>query len=270
MTKYLKARIQKKTEAADEHPILFAGEMSRAIREGRKTQTRRVIKPQPVWDHGAWTVPGFFCNTAQGFSEGILQSAFKCPYGVTGDRLWGRETHYRCEVEGQGVGVPFLVYPEEFDESGPCPTVLRPWQFSPGKVLKWGCRPSIFMFRWASRLLLEVKDVRVERVQDITEEDAEAEGIFDASGLHWWDCLGPYEEYCGHESPEEHFARLWDSINAKPKPAYTRDDDGKKVIDHYVSYPWENVQEARKHRGKPWLVIGNPWVFVIVFLEIKT
>lgn len=70
-----------------ERPILFSAPMTLAILEGRKTVTRRIIKPQPVWDHGAWQVPGFAANTDRGFSESLLQSSFQCPYGQIGDRL---------------------------------------------------------------------------------------------------------------------------------------------------------------------------------------
>ncbi len=95
----------------------------------------------------------------------------RCPYGIPGDRLWVRESFWIAEMEGQGIGNQFLVYDEEMDKE-PHPSKLRP-TFD----MKWGHNPSIHMPRWASRITLEVTEVRVKKLQQITEEDAKSEGV---------------------------------------------------------------------------------------------
>lgn len=132
-----------------ERPILFSGAMVRAILEGRKTQTRRLVKPQPpstARSKKPW------CSV-----EDLLKA---CPYGVAGDRLWVRETFanngYELFYRADGVALPPRM------PSGPA---------------KW--KPSIFMPRAACRLVLEVTAVRVERLQEISGGDAWAEGVSD-------------------------------------------------------------------------------------------
>lgn len=127
-----------------DRPIIFNAAMIRAILEGRKTVTRRVIKPQPI----EWMV-GSGCNAFCGEDEKWRL----CPYGKIGQRLWVRET--------QAKNYP-AVYMADV---------------SPGFYPSYLWRPSIHMPREASRITLEVTGVRVERVQDITEADAEAEGF---------------------------------------------------------------------------------------------
>lgn len=171
-----------------DRPIIFSGPMVRALLEGRKTQTRRVLNPQPVWDHGALGIEDkagrwvFCANTERGFGEGLPRSRFKMPY-APGDRLYVREAHSLHRAHGQDFttpandhgkrwgpwsGLPIAVSPDKtqvayyregFDRSGPP---------------RW--RPSIHMPRWASRLTLPVTEVRVQRLQDISETDAKAEG----------------------------------------------------------------------------------------------
>ena len=175
-----------------ERPILFSGPMVRAILEGRKTQTRRVVKPQPPTAFVTVRVEDgtqfSWCLRNQSAFD-LPESAadwltLRCPYGVPGDRLWVRETWGSCTTNGtvcSGYRADVALRPEI--EAG---------------VDRW--RPSIHMPRWASRLLLEVKAVRVERLQEISEDDAFAEGI---SGGDW---LG---------NPVGTYRELWDSINAK-------------------------------------------------------
>jgi hypothetical protein len=157
-----------------EKPILFSGPMIRAILEGRKTMTRRVIVPQPTAFR--------FGRPVKGDGESVRE--LKCPYGQPGDRLWVRETWSR-DPSGDSV----------FYRAG-----------SPGYAGSWitgtpvdAWRPSIFMPRALSRILLEMTAVRVERVQDISEEDAKAEGS------PWEDCWMSYRQS---------FEALWNSINA--------------------------------------------------------
>ena len=149
-----------------ERPVLFSATMVRAILDGRKTQTRRIIKPQPYIDE-----MGNFCwngeNFGQDFNGPCIQAIaspipssktkrVRCPYGKPGDRLWVRETFNH---DGEKY-----IYAADLNELG---------------VQKWAAqwKPSIHMPRSASRILLEITGVRVERLQDISEEDAIAEGI---------------------------------------------------------------------------------------------
>ena len=143
-----------------EHPILFNGEMVRATMERRKTQTRRPMRPQPMVDDGCMLEP----NMA------------RSPFGTPGDRLWVRETFavlsdqtnglgYSCDLLGHAYAAdPFARY-GEWDSDFAIDV----------QDIRW--RPSIHMPRAASRTTLTVKRVWAERVQDITEADAAAEGV---------------------------------------------------------------------------------------------
>lgn len=129
-----------------ERPILYSAPMVRAILSGEKTQTRRVIKGDWVFD---------------GDESGSGWEAPTCPYGLPGDRLWVRESFALWPEQGEGEG-PGIAYRAD-DES-----------FEPFTSY-W--RPSIHMPRWASRITLEITGVRLERVQDISDGDILAEGV---------------------------------------------------------------------------------------------
>ena len=150
-----------------EYPIIFSGPMVRAILDGRKTQTRRVIKPQPK---GEFCRYGFHMPTQAIWTDLTVVS---CPYGQPGDLLWVRETFAAAGDQS------WVEYRADCDS----------------KVIRW--RPSIHMPRSASRLTLRITDVRVQRVQEISEEDARAEGTTGLAGA----MTG--------------FPYLWESINAK-------------------------------------------------------
>ena len=179
-----------------ERPILFSGAMVRAILEGKKTQTRRVVKWPEGFEPETATVERF-----QRYPDGSYRAivwgspyddgafSVKCKYGGPGDRLWVRETWgvHRCIEQAYQrdrcqVGVGLLHY--KADEG--CHPVKR-----------W--RPCIHMPRWASRIALEVTGVRVERVQEISVEDALAEGMLASD---------PYKLAGEYEA-------LWNEINAK-------------------------------------------------------
>lgn len=156
--------------------------MVRATLEGRKTVTRRVIKPK---FGGAIIAPGGRGIALESLGDTIKTNL--CPYGVSGDRLWVRETLEKAN--GVAVGYPA-------DGSWlPC----TPWMWKRNKV------PSIHMPRWASRILLEITDVRVERLQDITPEQALAEGVKS--------CERDLDPVGNDYSPYELFSMLWTSIN---------------------------------------------------------
>ncbi len=199
-----------------ERPILMAGPMVRAILDGSKTQTRRVIKPQPELCKS--NVPGasdedWFHWKGENYDDYNPIEA-KCPYGKPGDQLWVRETcillppdHYLDPTKprdaivngGQLNGVAYRANTDaEGDE------IRKEYGY------KW--RPSIHMPRWASRINLLVKDVRVERLQDISKDDAIAEGVpeeFSAEFEHW----DGDPDMC-----QKIFGKFWDSINAKKHP----------------------------------------------------
>lgn len=192
-----------------ERPILFAAPMIRALLEGRKTVTRREIKPsmrtadsqfelhqQP---DGSWRPMHTFdesCMDDQGTEHPIV-----CPYGKPGDRLWVRET---WSAGGQ------------FDQMAPSeidPLYVGQIRY-PADGRSFGrARPSIHMPRWASRILLEITDVRVERLQDISEDQAKAEGVrlyTDHTELgDWWHVEG-IETYSA--DPRKSFELLWSSV----------------------------------------------------------
>jgi len=159
-----------------ERPIIFSGPMVRAILEGRKTQTRRVTSKAPLlgfWQplsNGKWE----WCADG-GFDQGVF--TFDCPYGIPGDRLWVRESFQPLLADG-------VKWADSDYETG-AGYAINYTATSPAKEY-FDCRndeafcdkitPSIFMKRWASRITLEITDVRVQRVQEISEEDAIAEG----------------------------------------------------------------------------------------------
>jgi hypothetical protein len=181
-----------------EKPILFSTEMVRAILDGRKTQTRRLIKPQPIlrdWQE-EFDAPKLF---QQDFSTTILhctlldkrncivRTSIKVPYQV-GDTLWVRETW--CAV-ADNDGEPEYLYRANYDDNQ-----LQTFAELFGASYTW--RPSIHMPREAARLFLRVTDVRAERLQEMSEEDAIAEGFPD---------LG-----VDADSPLERYSALWDKL----------------------------------------------------------
>lgn len=157
-----------------ELPILFNGPMVRAILEGRKTQTRRVIKPQPP--KGLKSFGWIVCscpseNEGKAFwADDIPLSRqthyVRCPYGEPGDRFWVRETF----ADTAGMGFDKRIYYAADTMPGSDGDQARK-----DYGVKW--KPSIHMPRWASRILLEVVEIRVERIQEIGEEGSLAEGM---------------------------------------------------------------------------------------------
>lgn len=174
--------------AMKERPILFSAPMVRAILEGRKTQTRRVVKPQP--DEYA-AMQGDQCMLVHDSSPDMHNSELiACPYGRPGDQLWVRETWAYV-----GTGDPgFLTFKATYPNCLPHGTENAPANIHDAGY-KW--KPSIHMPRRLSRIHLEVTNIRVERLQDCSEADADAEGCpFDQLplSLTW-------------------YAELWESIN---------------------------------------------------------
>lgn len=196
------------TTAVRERPILFGGRMVRAILEGWKTQTRRVVVA-PRWakaaavecDHAvspgetAWP----WCNRRDGMGWWKME----CPYGQPGDRLWVREA-WACWgfwLQHQArAGVMYRADADEHEDAEVRDTH------------RW--RPSIHMPRWASRITLEVTGVRVERVQDISDADAIAEGVVKVrEGCYVVRGTAQDRAGLGHSEPATAFACAWNEIN---------------------------------------------------------
>jgi len=202
-----------------EKPILFSGAMVRKIIEDLKTNTRRVMKPQPFLEHGKDGSWWFLDRSKDGY--GKTNSAWKdgdkpfwtyCPYGKPGDRLWVRESFIHVDA----------TYCYEASTSipvDPARTIYRADETDPGYG-PW--KPSIHMPRDLSRLTLEIVSVKVERVQDISEEDAKAEGCPVIQVTHHpcseIERLIKQKHGVGTYPAKRHFQFLWDSINAKTNP----------------------------------------------------
>lgn len=157
-----------------ERPILFSGPMVRALLDGSKTQTRRVFKlPRGhKWDElqGGISSGNIECDKWPGSWH---VSEFRCPYGQPGDRLWVRETFSGPHCMEKADEEPAM-------PPGKWPMESAIWCWADGEPAHgdWTRpRPSIHMPRWASRITLEIASVRVERLQDISEADALAEGV---------------------------------------------------------------------------------------------
>lgn len=191
-----------------EHPIIFSTVMVRAILEGRKTQTRRVVKERWV-----------------SLVEEVLKINGKydltIPYGQIGDRLWVRET-WRIEKENPIRDLNTLAI-IDYDN----PTIMYKADKLPHiqEILKPYWKPSIFMPRWTSRITLEITDIRVEKLQDINRHDINQEGTPQniAGKLSY--------RNDGYQRLED-FRLLWDSINGKKYP--------------WSSNPWVWVIEFKK------------------------
>lgn len=194
-----------------ERPIIFTAESVRAILGDRKTMTRRLMKPQP--DDDARLVMGEI-GTSKGVAyignerSGGIVTRVPCPYGVPGDRLWVRETWMECGLTRLGIRVNDGTNGKRAFYAADGHVYVDP---STRETRKW--RSPIFMPRWASRITLEVTGVRVERLQQISEEDARAEGC--ATGSN---CEVPGHGKAYAENSMEHFRYVWGSINAQRAP----------------------------------------------------
>jgi hypothetical protein len=204
------------TTQVKERPILFSGPMIRALLDGRKTQTRRVLKQRNRKD-GCRIVPELLQQMGVGAS---------CPYGQVGDRLWVRETFwvYPGIISDRLLREGADTWPEYFYDAD-CD---RDWCIEHG----WVRKPSIFMPREACRFMLDITDVRVERLWDITESDAISEGV----------------------QPIDN-------------PDYDEDDPCDDEPESYVAAFRELWDELNQVRGYGW--DANPWVWVIEFKRIN-
>ncbi|EPB9455394.1 hypothetical protein ACRUP2_002134 [Yersinia enterocolitica] len=244
----------------NEKPILFNAEMVNAILSGRKTQTRRIMKVQPSEHFHPQTIHGDMDFTAHWYTPGVIDKdgylqparkdvfgvadedeGYTCPLGAVGDQLWVREayrmarsldTHSPSEVAelslNAGYKNPWAPIQLEADgvRTGEWAGFdTPPIVTEPGKL-----RPSLHMPRWASRINLLITGVRVERLQDISQEDAQAEGM-ELTG--WRPTYSDPDSGGEYETPYDNFAELWTSI--------------------YGEESWQ----------------ANPWVWVIEFERME-
>jgi hypothetical protein len=213
-----------------ERPILFSGPMVRAILEGRKTQTRRVVKPQPH-QHDNFAKPGpWWPHKEYAYRIGTRPMVALCPHGVPGDRLWVRETWaWPGEEE-----VLYRASHQHIQDK------MRSDPMYPQFV--W--RPSIFMRRYHSRITLEVTGVRVERLLDISGNDAVSEGVEEAAGPD----IPLFRDYVQEPTergrpdfaewfadPRDSFRTLWSSING---------------AESWAANPWVWVVEFKRVEAK--------------------
>lgn len=230
-----------------ERPMLYTGAMVRAVLADAKTMTRRVMKVQPsegstvtveryepaIVSRSGELVPG---PEVFGAHWGDGEFGLVCPYGQPGDRLWVRETCRAEELESGQDGVLYLA-----------DNHFRPINDTPSDAIQWmkmnvygkqgGTNvPSIHMPRWACRLLLEITDVRVERLQDISNEDCIAEGINRIAHGR--------EGYFYHHQRTEPDQHNW-----------CHPDDAYKEL-------WESLYGAGSWDA-------NPWVWVIEFKKVE-
>lgn len=217
-----------------ERPILFNGPMVRAILNGRKTQTRRVVKGPFHKDNFVRMsddlgYPASLGHLWAGFRWPEDPIYTKSPYGQPGDRLWVRET-WAPGPSADEDGMPLFVYRAD----GEPPEHVKGW--------KW--RPSIHMPRWASRLTLEITAVRVERLQDISWMDVDAEGIGDMLE----DPCSIAGEAFGYA---EHISIAGGSV-------------GMAAEMYGVASYWDSIAKP----GERWA--DNPWVWVYKFSLTKS
>ena len=216
-----------------ERPIIFNADMVRAVLDGRKKQTRRIMREQPevIPKEDEFDQPGFWIPFNAGKTMVRNEDMYiACPFGLKGDRLWVRETF---RVHSRATDVATLVYKASEQQSWTQQTHRVPIEKcnKPAVVDTW--TPSIHMPIWASRITLEVTGVRVERLRDISEKDAAAEGVPLAGDL-LPDYPGTYLTPKGDfATAKVAFQRLWESI--------------------YGAGSWQ----------------ANPWVWVVEFTRVE-
>ena len=262
-----------------DRPILFRAEMVRAILKGDKTQTRRVIKPQPWVDNmgnACWKDRNFGQNANHVPHIKALASPIPCidtkrvlcPYGAPGDLLWVRETCWAESVGEGGDGVRYaadhawriIENTQEASEAW-CQLLQYGGDYGHDNESNIGRRvPPIHMPRWASRITLRITDVRVERLQDISEDDARAEGATMRPA-----CNGFQHRYPG-------WSMDWSEVG-KPSHFATGAQRGKKAP---LTESDVSLGSAKWAFASLWNTINgpsawdaNPWVWVIAFERAK-
>lgn len=224
--------------------ILFSTAMIMAILEGRKTQTRRVVKPQPKEGNVSQRITVGADNI---FEAEATNQNWKCPYGIPGDILFVRETFYawgKWVQDGppkpankwkfvdltKSVNGRYLYCDDNIDKMGIAPNTLKD-----GKV-HWYKRPSIFMPKAAVRLFLQVDEIRVERLEEISHSDAVAEGINYV--------IDKVTGFCGYDYLSGGYNLMTTGVHS------------------YLSL-WRKINKIERFAST-----GNPWVWVVKFKKI--
>lgn len=250
-----------------ESGILFTKENRDKVRSGAKTQTRRVIKPQPhINENGSWTWPYPGSGILRHGPNIIYmkKELAQCARYQVGNYLYVKEPY---QVRG-GSNRPGTLNGTGLHGTYSDDNKFFTVQTTLAEVEKWFDRKkpyaktsSLFMSKSLARTWLEVTGVKVERVGDIDELDALAEGVLGERVVHGK--LNGVEGDYIEGSCRTGFKVLWNSINATPKPMKSK---GK--ITHYESYPWDDIGKFAKmktYRGKPHLCYPNPWTFAYTF-----
>lgn len=208
-----------------ERPILFSDQMVRAILEGRKTQTRRIVKQVPHWQHCGKDIMEWGLSDCYTEEDGThwldiqtdvddnSHNEIKCPFGQPGDRLWVRESFRFSSAHDH---LPPSVVPVGDKVEYFADTTAH--HYLDGK-----CRSSIHMPRWASRITLEITGIRVERLQEMRRDDAFSEGVEHVNPYNVTNGLPPGMPACFKNyqkdngwfaaDPVASFRSLWESIN---------------------------------------------------------
>jgi len=228
-----------------EHPILFNSEMARAVLEGRKTQTRRVIKNPERLD---WLM---LDSEASGL----------CPYGQVGDLLWVKEnyqilrTWYKKKaVEGVYINDDPTQVDDSFNADGKA-IRLSDKEWDRYSKRKWPHRktPALFMYKSLARFWYKITNIRVERVQDITPEDILEEGL---CGLGW--------DYAESSDGTGDMFMYWDEPTKEMPDWCPRSTSSCECIEDVWRWFWDSINEKR---GYGWS--ENPYVWVIEFKRIE-
>lgn len=242
-----------------ERPILFSAPMVRAILEDRKTVTRRAVKPQPEVRMVDMIGPMLTFKNKRGghwlYPNAKAQIIADCPYGQPGDRLWVRETF----MDLRGTGIEHRPTPDSPLQRYAYSADVAPGSFADETRkdygLKW--RPSIHLPREACRILLKITDVRVERLKDISDEQAQAEGCFFTDygkkcfhGGNGWNDVGDCPAVVGHQQRE---GWMWDKT--------TSHEQCLGSARHAFGNFWNKV-------NGPDAWDSNPWVWVVEFKRV--
>jgi len=230
-------------------PLIFSPAMNAAYRAGRKAETRRVVKgleifaePVASYCQDGHSGAGWYAHETEYPEEGSL--FLRCPQGGVGERVWIKEALVALDV---GFKKPKTVARYLIDSK----VVLIG-----GEPLIWRWKhrrlAAMYMPREACRATPKITSLRIERVQKITAEGCIAEGL--SSNLREHDACCDLRDK---------FTALWNSLHAKPTPAY-RTEGGKKILAHYESYPWDESSRDPREKigGKPHLCFPNPYVWV--------
>ncbi len=252
-------------EIAGRMPLLTTENRRKTVAK-LKNQTRRVMKPQPP----GWTkrIERHSDGVWVAYQDTMGQRIGKCPYRVGDIRVM-------CEPLESVFDPNHSEHIAFYSDDSEQVVSSADGGFHP---LWWRWKrdylTSVHMPNEAGRYLYRITGVKAERLQDISEEDAIAEGIRiewrDVNGNNIYGSCG--QMGFGHSDQANSavgaFAYLWDSINAKPKRSKHNPYTGQQE-QCYVSYPWEDIRETREKNGLPWYVIGNPWNFAYSYEAVE-